>query len=177
MSAATNVLSSVTGDTFQEDVDHAFTNYDYYNYDQQDYSYNGYYSPTGYYSSPPYELNYRHLPYDEKSYQTNFKISEHQVIPPIETVLSDDSSDLVEKVHYKKSKKKVHPIYAAEEESYTTNEDLNTIKSEPEPVIANLSDPDKSSPSIPYVVYSEEHNPWDFLETGLSTDHIYKPLV
>ena len=43
VSAATNILSSVTGDNFQEKVDQDFTNYYYYNYD----SYNGYYYPTG----------------------------------------------------------------------------------------------------------------------------------
>ena len=63
-------------------------------------------------------------------------------------------------------------IYSSEEVDSESDGDLNTIKSDPESVIINLSDTDKHIPSIPYVVYSEEQNPWDFIETGLNTDHI-----
>ena len=85
---------------------------------------------------------------------------------------------LVEQVDFEKSVKNVHPIYAAEEENSVFNEDLLiTIKSEPKPVIIDHSDSEKNFPYIPYVVYSKEQNPWDFIDTELSTDHIYKSLV
>jgi len=32
------------------------------------------------------------------------------------------------------------------------------------------------SPSVPYVSYQDEHNPWLFLQSGQSTDHLYRSL-
>ena len=92
--------------------------------------------------------------------------------PLIKIVLPEDSFEPVEEVDSEKSMKNVHPIYSSEEVDSEIDGDLNNIKSEPKPVIINLSDSDKHIPSIPYVVYSEEQNPWDFIETGLNTDHI-----
>ena len=50
----------------------------------------------------------------------------------------------MEQVDSEKSVKNVHPKYNSEEENYISNEDLNTIRSDPEPVIINLSDSEKT---------------------------------
>ena len=32
---------------------------------------------------------------------------------------------------------------------------------------------EKKGPSVPYIAYSEEHNPFNILETGQNTEHLY----
>jgi hypothetical protein len=35
-------------------------------------------------------------------------------------------------------------------------------------------EPDTSIPDVPYVTYTEEHSPWQIINSGQSTDHLYR---
>ena len=166
VSAATNAFSDAVGDDFIEKIDLDYTNYDYH-----DISYNNHDGRTGAYydASHPYyqEVDFRHLPYDQDSYQTKFNRDEPNIIPisPFDSV-----SPEVEYVKTEHVLKNIKPVYVAGEAS---EDDMNASESVSKHVKVEFFEPEKKDPSVPYIPYNEEHNPWNILETGQNTDHLY----
>ena len=35
-------------------------------------------------------------------------------------------------------------------------------------------EPETKVPDVPYITYTEDHSPWEFIKTGQSTDHLYR---
>ena len=145
------------------------TSYDYY----ED-SYNSYYGPTGpYYDSVhPYyqEVDFRHLPFQQEMYQTKFIINKHNFLPIIEQDLVSPEVEYVKTEHVLKN---IKPVYIPEVFSEASEEDMKTSESVSEPVKVNFFEPDAKVPSVPFIPYSDQHNPWNILHTGQNTDHLY----
>ena len=172
VSAATNAFTSVVGDDLAEKIDQDYTSYDYYEYD----GHSSYYGHTGSYydaAHPFYhEVDFRHLPYDEESYQTKFTVSQPNIIPISELGSVDDND--IEYVKTEHVLKNIKPVYVAEaSEREESEEDMNKGESAPEPVKVNFFQPEQKVPSVPYIPYNDQHNPWNIIQTGQDTDHLY----
>jgi len=55
-------------------------------------------------------------------------------------------------------------------EAEVKQESIEVLEDGPD---VNFYQPERKEPETPYVVYSEEHNPWNYLDSGKSTDHLY----
>ena len=165
VSAATNAFI----DDFAEKIEHDYTGYDYH----ED-SYNSYYRPTGSYydAAHPYyqEMDFRHLPFHQEMYQTKFIINEKNIIPISEQDSVSPDVDYVKTEHVLKN---IKPVYIPEVYSEASEEDINTSESVSEPIKVNFFEPDAKVPSVPFITYSDQHNPWNIMHTGQTTDHLY----
>jgi hypothetical protein len=165
VTTATNALTSVLGDDLAEKIDQDYTSYDYYEYD----GHSSYYD-----AAHPYyhEVDFRHLPYDEESYQTKFTVSQPNIIPISELdSVNDNHIKYVKTEHVLKN---IKPVYVAEaSEREVSEEDMNTGENAPETVKVNFFKPEQKVPSVPYIPYNDQHNPWDIIQTGQDTDHLY----
>ena len=168
VSSANSVISYIIGEDSKKRIDNDYnTNYGHFDYD------------TGFnyydYGNPYYqEIDYRHLPYEEEFYQTNFAWSKPKIIPVNE--LDPDSKDY-ENAEYVKTEqilKNIKPVYVAESITEEDSEhDLNMLHSDPQPVAVKFFSPVKNPPETPFISYTDDHNPWSILESGLSTEHLY----
>ena len=119
-------------------------------------------------------MDFRHLPYGDKSYQTSFGIQQPNLIPIDRLDSYSGASEDAEYVKTEHVLKNIRPVYVAEASSEEdSEEDLNTVESAPEPIIMNFFHPEKKGHSVPYIAYSEEHNHWNILGTGQNTEHLY----
>ena len=62
---------------------------------------------------------------------------------------------------------------------YNPNDDSVERHDAPEPITAGAGfyqdlDTPTPAPEIPYIVYSNEENPWTVINNGLQTNHLYK---
>ena len=69
------------------------------------------------------------------------------------------------------------PVYNPIDEREDTNA-LEPITAQPDMFSGEVMDVTSSGPSsnIPYIVYSNEQNPWSVMEDGEDTDHLYKRM-
>merc|ERR550534_2822726 len=149
--AASDTLSRVTGggNSWQEPEYSDYNNY----YDQGGYGH-GYYSDRDYatdYSNrrvpPPRPYNNRLGDYDREGFQTSFAEEENLIEPE-----TDPRHD------------------PPPPQDLMNQESIEVLEEGPD---VNFYQPERKEPEAPYVVYSEEHNPWNYLDSGKSTDHLY----
>ena len=165
VSAATNAFS----DDFAEKIEHDYTSYDYY-----EASDNSNYGPSGSYydAAHPYyqEVDFRHLPYDQEMYQTKFIIYEKNSIPISEQNIVSPDVDYVKTEHVFKN---IKPVYIPEVYRESSEEDNNTSESVSEPVKVNFFEPDANAPSVHFIAYGDQRNPWNIIHTDQNTNHLY----
>ena len=82
----------------------------------------------------------------------------------------DSVSPEVEYVKTEHVLKNIKPVYVAGD---VLDQDMNTGESVSKQVKIKFFEPEKKEPSVPYIPYNEQHNPWNILEAGQSTDHLY----
>ena len=68
----------------------------------------------------------------------------------------------------------IRPVY--EPQSDESQEKMSSLETAPQPITVDMIEPRPSAPSpdVPYVVYSDETNPWDVVQGELSTNSLYK---
>jgi len=158
---------------------------------QEEYGdYNNYYDQAGF-TQGYYDYSDRRVPpprpysnfpqlggFDREGFQTNFgenaDLLESETDPRHDPpVLRDPPQDLD---MYQDSdvgeSRKVEVFQDADAlpQAETKLQSIELVEEAPE---VDFYRPDKKEPETPYVVYSEEHNPWNYLESGQSTDHLY----
>jgi len=135
--------------------------YDYYTDYDADYRYNGLHAPLPQYQ----DMDYREYPGGRHYYQTLFT-SNHEMEDRMET------SDSMAILH-----DSIRPVYNPTDEREDTNAP-EPITAQPDMFSGEVMDVTSSRPSsnIPYIVYSNEQNPWSVMEDGEDTDHLYKRL-
>ena len=102
---------------------------------------------------------------------TKFIINKKNIIPISE---QDFVSPEVEYVKTEHVLKNIKQVYIPEVFSEASEEDNNTGASVSEPVKVNFFEPaDAKVPSVPFIPYSDQHNPWNILHTGQNTEHLY----
>ena len=69
------------------------------------------------------------------------------------------------------------PVYEpqSEEEEEEVNS-LETSQTAPQPITVDMIEPQPSvpTPDVPYIVYSDETNPWDVVQGEVNTNTLYK---
>ena len=149
--------------------------YDYYGEDDADYRYTG--GAADYRHYP----DYREQDWQPGRYQTKFGQVESEDRSEVRPVYSpagetahtaDTNGEALASIHVKIFKN--HRSESGGELSGAGGEaDLRTDGSEQE-VAVEFYQPEATTPAIPYVVYSEELNPWTIMEKGVDTKHLYK---
>ena len=69
------------------------------------------------------------------------------------------------------------PVY--EPQSEESQEEMNSLESSqtaPQPITVDMIEPQPSvpTPDLPYIVYSDETNPWDVVQGEVNTNTLYK---
>ena len=66
------------------------------------------------------------------------------------------------------------PVY--EPQSEESQEKMNSLETAPQPITVDMIEPQPSvpTPDLPYIVYSDETNPWDAVQGEVNTNSLYK---
>ena len=66
------------------------------------------------------------------------------------------------------------PVY--EPQSEETQDEMNSLEAAPQPITVDMIEPQPSlpTPDLPYIVYSDETNPWDVVQGEVNTNTLYK---
>ena len=53
---------------------------------------------------------------------------------------------------------------------------MNSLETAPQPITVDMIEPRPSppTPDLPYIVYSDETNPWDVVQGEVNTNTLYK---
>ena len=67
------------------------------------------------------------------------------------------------------------PVYrpqTASQEEEEEEEEMNSLDTAPEPITLDMVRP--AAQDLPYIVYSDETNPWDVVQGELNSNNLYK---
>ena len=66
------------------------------------------------------------------------------------------------------------PVY--EPQSEESQDEMNSLEAAPQPITVDMIEPQPSvpTPDLPYIVYSDETNPWDVVQGEVNTNTLYK---
>ena len=68
------------------------------------------------------------------------------------------------------------PVYEPQSEEEEEVSSLETSQTAPQPITVDMIEPQPSvpTPDVPYIVYSDETNPWDVVQGEVNTNTLYR---
>jgi len=143
--AAANAIASITGNKFEDQADPANLDYNYYDHENTE-DYNGY---------TDYGYDYAEPSYTDQDYKNSFDYSYADPVSP--TGFSDQDP---------------YSGYPTHQTENKPTNGQNYAHNVPEKI--QFYEPDIKVPDIPYEPYKEEHSPWELMNSGESTNHLYR---